>query len=165
MIINVERFISQSLSPAFVLSAITLMTVSIHNRVLTISARVRELNKEARTEVCELRLAEARKQVEFFFFRLENLRQGLFLLYAAMALTIFTAIAIALQELHLFPEKFNIPVWSFLLALVLVLTSVFKEAESVALNYKSLEVDSSSLLNATVPDLEELTTQETKDDK
>ncbi len=145
--IDVTAFITQSLSPAFVLSALGLLTISLHNRMLTISSRIRGINDEIRRGVSPTRFENTQLQIRLLMERVRYIRNSLFLLYGAMGLMVFTAIAIALHELGIFFPEFIVPVWAFLGGLVLMFIALLMEAWAVILNLRTLELDTEYALS------------------
>ncbi len=142
MLIDASQFISQSLAPAFVLSGVGLLTVGLHNRLLVIAGRIRDLNREIRNSETPLkRQANARLQVKLLIRRVHLVRNALFLLYGAMGLMVLTALFIAFHELFGTFPKANMPIWAFLSGLFFILAAVVLEAFGIVINLTTIELD------------------------
>ncbi len=142
MSIDASYFITQSLAPAFILSGVGLLTVGLHNRLLIMAGRIRDLNRETRDpEALEERLVNIERQTTLVLQRIHLMRSSLFLLYGAMGCMVLTALFILFHELWgIFPEG-NVPVWSFLLGLLFIFIAISLESVGVMLNLKIIELD------------------------
>ncbi len=146
--LDVSTIIADSLSPAVAISGIGLLIFGLNNRIIHIGSRVRELNRELRQSPPPTRRDAVKKQVEMFMRRAHLVRNAIFLLFAALAMMVFTAVAIALVRLNIFDWQM-VPTLSFMGGLVLILVAAIIEAFETTVNLTTLKLDvNHSLENA-----------------
>ena len=141
MTIQLESFISQTLAPTFALSAVVLLTISLHNRILTINGRVRDLDKELRGEVTTERIDNIEMQNRQMLRRTTMLKNALFLLYSSMGLLVLTELFIAFQQLDVVVNNPTLPITTFIAALFVMFIAVMIDAFAMTINLKTMEMD------------------------
>lgn len=139
--IQLDSFISQTLAPTFALSAVVLLTVGLHNRILTISGRIRDLDKELREDIKPERIDNIETQNKNMLKRIKMLKNALFLLYASMGMLVLTEIFIAFQQLTIFSDNPALPITTFTGALIVMFVAVVVDAFAMILNLKTMEID------------------------
>lgn len=146
--LEVSTIIADSLSPAVAISGIGLLIFGLNNRIIHIGSRVRELNRELRQSPPAARRQAVQKQVEMFMRRARLVRNAIFLLFASLAMMVFTAVAIALVRLDIFDWQM-VPTLSFMGGLVLILVAAIIEAFETTANLTTLKLDVSHSLEST----------------
>jgi hypothetical protein len=141
MAIELKEFISQSLSPAIAISGVGLLTLGLSNRIATLGLRIRQLNRELKQADSGSHRDNLRQQILLFMHRARAVRNSLFLLYTAIGLIVTTEVAIAMRELGMAAIHNSFPIFSFLLALVVIFIAVIFEAYETILNVHSLDLD------------------------
>jgi len=142
-----NTIITDSLAPAVAISGIGLLIFGLNNRIMSTATRVRELNRELRQGSEPERISNIRQQIPLFVKRAYLIRNAIFILFGALGMMVFTALAIAMAKLH-YVEWPMVPVWTFLGGLVLMMLAVIIEAYETILNLKTLTLDVSHSMAA-----------------
>ncbi|MGD9580421.1 MAG: DUF2721 domain-containing protein [Vampirovibrionia bacterium] len=147
--LETNELISQMLAPSVAISAFGLLLLSMSNRFLTITGRVRTLNAEirelylikTRSNVEENRLKAVKDQVETMLRRCYIIKNSVFFLYVGLGLTVLTILTLAadLLNLSIFLDKFSI--LFFVLALLFMLTAIILEGFEILMALKNLNQD------------------------
>ncbi len=140
MIPEANTVITQSLSPAVAISGIGLLIFGLNNRITTAATRVRDLNRELRQTDDPGRRENIRQQIPMFLERAYLIRNAMFILFGALGMMVFTAVAIAMNKLR-YTHWEMLPAWSFLGGLVLMLAAVIIETYETILNMRTLRLD------------------------
>ncbi|WP_373531173.1 DUF2721 domain-containing protein [Vampirovibrio sp.] len=138
--ITANSIITESLAPAVTITGLALLLNGVNGRFSTAATRVRELNRELRTSTSPTRIANIRQQVPLFMRRIHMIRNAVFVMFGALGLMVFSAVSIALYQLH-FVKWEMVPVWSFLGGLLLMLLAVIIETYETTLNLRTLALD------------------------
>jgi hypothetical protein len=138
--LETNTIITNSLAPAVTISGVGLLISILNNRISTVGSRVRELNRELRTTTHPERIRNIRLQIPMFLERAYLIRNAMFLLFGALAMMVFTAVAIALSKLHYVSWEM-VPAWTFLGGLILMLLAVLIETYETVLNLRTLALD------------------------
>lgn len=138
--ITANNIITESLAPAVTITGLALLLNGINARFSNAANRVRELNREMRTSTSPSRIVNIREQVPLFMRRIYMIRNAMFVLFGSLGLMVFSAVSIALYQLH-FINWGMVPVWSFLGGLLLMLLAVIIETYETTLNLRTLALD------------------------
>lgn len=138
--LEVSTIITDSLSPAVAISGIGLLIFGLNNRIMFIGSRVRELNRELREAPPSARRNAIKRQIEMFMHRAHLVRNAIFLLFASLAMMVFTAVAIALVRLEVYEWQF-VPTLSFMIGLIFILIAAIIEAYETTVNLSTLKLD------------------------
>lgn len=148
---EMSGIISQMVSPAVIISAIGLLLLSMNNRYMAITGRVRDLNREVfsivnkqKTTTFELkRIHSIKKQMIDMLKRCQFIKQAIFLLYLALTLSVLTVLALAGDLINIHPELDKASIFFFIMALFCVLIAIILEGYEItmALNLLKFDVD------------------------
>ncbi|HEY9687369.1 MAG TPA: DUF2721 domain-containing protein [Coleofasciculaceae cyanobacterium] len=147
--LETNTVITESLSPAVAISGIGLLILGLNNRISTVGARLRDLNRELRQSHMPDRIANIRQQAELFLRRGVLIRNAIFLLFGAVGMMVFTAFALAIVRLH-YVKWVNVPAWTFITGLILLLLAVIIETYETILNVKTLDLDVHSSIDIAI---------------
>lgn len=139
MITDPTNFISAMLAPAVALSGCAILASTSHMRYSAIMDRLRALNSERREQQANLKSARVEsldRQIAVFFRRARHTAMAIFLLSMAMACIILTSISIAVMQYIPLTFLHNLPKWTFVLGIVLVLYALVEEVLEVRLSFK-----------------------------
>jgi hypothetical protein len=146
--IDASHLVSQSLAPAVAISASALLALGLINRVSTLGARIRQLNKEIRLSADPAEIARMQEQIRIVFSRAYFVRNALLCLFSAIALMVLTAFGLAFSQMGWLPNW--TPVVPFLAGLAFIFGSVLFELNEVLMNLHALHIDSDVTLEKDV---------------
>lgn len=146
---DMTAIISHMVSPAVIISAVGLLLLSMNNRFLAITARVRDLNSEALTIANKetnvdyeiKRLTSLKRQIFEMLRRCRYIKQAIFLLYIALGFTVLTILTLAGDLININPNLDKIAIVFFILALFVVLVALISEGYEITMALKMLRFD------------------------
>lgn len=151
-------FITQMVSPAVIISAVGLLLLSLNNRYLTITGRVRNLNsealkilnKESKTKIETQRFECIKTQMVEMLQRCHFIKRAIFILYLALTFCVLTILTLAGDMIGLHSALDSLSLVWFIIALLLLLTALLLEGWEMKIALKQLKFDAEQTFNENI---------------
>jgi len=137
----IPDLITQSLSPALVISSVGLLILSMSNRINTIGSRIRQLNATFSQPHTDEEKDNITRQLQCLLQRGRMTRDCLFALFSAICCMVFTMLILALSHVNLISIPSYLSVIPFLLGLMLILLAAVIGMAETSLNIEALKLD------------------------